>query len=130
MLRRWLILLQVVLVCIAAWELWSVMGCPESEIYCPSCTVSNRQPAGCGWYCIPVNSVGPYNCCCPAVSGGGPGGKVKNCCVATCVYYECWPQVICPPYDLDFTPSHCAGVPHCVTRGSMPIQGYCSNTPP
>lgn len=128
MLRRWLILLQVLLVCIAAWELWSVMGCPQPMIYCPSCTISNRQPAGCGWACIPVNPKDPYHCCCPGVWSGGPGGPVRDCCLAICVYYDCAPIIpglSCPPYDLDFTPSHCTGLPHCVTTGPFPLQGYC-----
>jgi len=135
MVRRWLTLIQIVLVCISAWELWSIMGCPQNPMYCPDCTMENRQPAGCGWACTPVKPKGPYQCCCPAVWSGGPGGVPRDCCVATCVYYECAPIIpgsgfLCPSYDLDFTPSHCAGMPYCVTTGPYPLQGHCSSTHP
>jgi len=129
MVRCWLTLIQIVFMCISAWELWSIMGCPQNPMYCPDCTIENRQPAGCGWACKPVRPSPPYQCCCPAVWSGG----VRDCCVATCVYYECAPlipPIPCPPYDLDFTPSHCAGVPYCVTTGSYPLQGRCSSTHP
>lgn len=133
MLRRWLILVQIVLICVAVWELWSVMSCPQPRTFCPNCSVNNRYPAGCGWACIPVNPKGSYHCCCPGVWSGGPGGAVQDCCHATCFYYDCSPIIpgfSCPPYDLDFTPSHCTGLPYCNITGPYPLQGLCSATPP
>lgn len=128
MLKRWLILLEVVLVCILVWELWSVMGCPQQQIPCFNCTVSQRQPATCGYFCRTVGTPIPYTCCCPAVSPGL--GPVPNCCVATCARYDCAPLIPliiqCPPYDLDFTPSHCSGMPFCCNVGPEPLQGYCA----
>jgi len=101
------------------------MGCPSSPYPCPQCNSQNRYPAGCGAFCIPVNPTQPYVCCCPGV-WPTPYGPLPDCCVATCVKYDCAPiipGISCPPYDLDFTPSHCFALnSRCDTTGPNPLQ--------
>ena len=127
---RWLLVtIQFALACVVVWEAWSVMGCPQSPMPCPNCNQNNRYPAGCGPWCIPVGNPQPYVCCCPAVVPS-PYGPIKDCCAATCVHYNCEPIIpgtgfLCPPYDLDFTPSHCTGLRNCDTVGQRPLEGSC-----
>jgi hypothetical protein len=128
-MTRWLlVVLQITLACVVVWEAWSVMGCPSSPYPCPQCNSQNRYPAGCGAFCIPVNPTQPYVCCCPGV-WPTPYGPLPDCCVATCVKYDCAPiipGISCPPYDLDFTPSHCFALnSRCDTTGPNPLQGQC-----
>ncbi len=125
-MKRWLIVLQIGLLTLIAWQAWSIVQCQGFNTYCEDCAGVVYNP-GCGALCYVGEKLDyeAYICCCSTKTKTG----LTACCEGRCVRWDCEPDWLGCTYDVEFM-----GVvgmrTACDQTGPRDMEGHCTSGGP
>jgi len=130
-MKKWLLMLQIGLISLIVWQVWSISQCKNFNTFCEDCAGVVYNP-DCGAEC----SVGQrlddeaYTCCCPTTTRTG----YSACCEGKCVRWQC-ENIPLIPADCNFTDVEFMGVVGMKTSckhkdGGRDMEGYCTSGGP
>ncbi len=123
-MKRWLVVLQSILLMIVTWQGWSIQNCEDFTTLCEDCT-GTIYSAGCGRWCYVGERLDDeaYTCCCSTSTRTG----YNACCEGSCVRYDCEPDWLGCTYDVQFRGSRevISACRHNTEPRSRSMEGRC-----
>lgn len=134
-MKRWLLMLQAVMVLLITWQAWSIRNCERFAefTYYEDCA-GYYYPAGCGIWCKVGKRIDSeaYTCCCSTTTRNGENA----CCEGQCVRWECITLITedpCsnPSFDVQFmgVRGELNKCEHTFGGGSKDMEGSCGPDP-
>ncbi len=125
-MKRWVIMIQLSLLMLIAWQVWGIRSCRNFNTYCEDCAGTVYNP-GCGARCWVGDRLDneAYVCCCSTTTKTG----LSACCEGRCVRWDCLPKSLGCTFDVQFM-----GVvgmkTNCNHTGPRDMEGHCTSGGP